>query len=198
MKTYIIDGRNASDSSSFLEEIATVFEFRKDWGNSLDKMQESFSEKIAEWKQYEIQITWIHMGETQSKVELKLIRAVEMMLIDVSNENDGKIKFSIDPYTAKFVLDGSKFKNHSELHKELSRIFAFPEYYGENFAATWDCITDEAIGWYQQKIDVEISWINFAQSRQNLIYEDFKIMNRIFNDIVVYLKDGRIKYTTEE
>ena len=39
-------------------------------------------------------------------------------------------------------LDFSKCSSQEELHQELSGKFCFPEYYGNNLDALWDCLTD--------------------------------------------------------
>jgi len=60
----------------------------------------------------------------------------------------------------KIILDGSKMKNEKVTHKMLKEIFEFPDYYGKNLDALWDCLTD----WYLDE-KAEIIWINFAKSK---------------------------------
>lgn len=40
------------------------------------------------------------------------------------------------------VLDGAKVKNRRGLHKYLHRALGFPDYYGKNLDALYDCLTD--------------------------------------------------------
>ena len=56
----------------------------------------------------------------------------------------------------------------------LKEIFEFPNYYGKNLYALWDCLTD----WYLDD-KAEIVWINFNKSKEYL-GEDADIMLKIF------------------
>lgn len=40
------------------------------------------------------------------------------------------------------MLDGSSIENLSQLHTAFMRAFSFPEWYGKNFDALFDCLTD--------------------------------------------------------
>lgn len=42
----------------------------------------------------------------------------------------------------KVILDGAKVKNRRGLHKYLKRALCFPDYYGNNLDALFDCLTD--------------------------------------------------------
>lgn len=54
------------------------------------------------------------------------------------------IKPSISADNATFLatLDGNRCKTEASLHKELAAILRFPDYYGKNFDAMFDCLTD--------------------------------------------------------
>jgi RNAse (barnase) inhibitor barstar len=39
-------------------------------------------------------------------------------------------------------IDGYKCKNFKDLHQSVAAAFEFPDYYGHNFNALWDCMTD--------------------------------------------------------
>ena len=40
----------------------------------------------------------------------------------------------------KIVLDFSNCKYASEIHKVIKETFSFPDYYGANLSALWDCL----------------------------------------------------------
>ena len=42
----------------------------------------------------------------------------------------------------KLILDGEKISNKDELHKFMKSALDFPEWYGENLDALYDCLTD--------------------------------------------------------
>lgn len=50
----------------------------------------------------------------------------------------------------KIILDFTNMKYPAQLHKELKMKFEFPDYYGENWDALWDCLD----GWYDDDEDV--------------------------------------------
>lgn len=39
-----------------------------------------------------------------------------------------------------FVLDGEKMKTRADAHREIAEVLRFPEYYGCNLDALWDCL----------------------------------------------------------
>lgn len=45
-------------------------------------------------------------------------------------------------YKELYVLDFSQIKNYSELHEIIKKELDFPDYYGRNWDAFWDCLTD--------------------------------------------------------
>ena len=67
----------------------------------------------------------------------------------------------------KIVLDGKKFIDSRTTHKILKNTFKFPDYYGENLDAFWDCITDHAIDCLHDGPE-KIIWKNFNLSRENI------------------------------
>ena len=45
-------------------------------------------------------------------------------------------------YRNPYVVDFSKIKYYGEIHEILKEAFDFPDYYGKNWSALWDCLTD--------------------------------------------------------
>ena len=42
----------------------------------------------------------------------------------------------------KYTIDFTNVKYFSEVHKTIQKSLAFPDYYGCNWSAFWDCLTD--------------------------------------------------------
>ena len=61
----------------------------------------------------------------------------------------------------KVALQGSEMTSVRALHAQLKQQLSFPDYYGENLDALWDCI---------RCVDVPltIEWRDFSQSRLHL------------------------------
>lgn len=45
-------------------------------------------------------------------------------------------------YKDKYTLDFSQIKYFGDIHKVIKNELDFPDYYGENWDAFWDCLTD--------------------------------------------------------
>ena len=45
-------------------------------------------------------------------------------------------------YKDPYILDFRHVKSYDEVHKIIREAFDFPDYYGENWSAFWDCLTD--------------------------------------------------------
>ena len=56
-------------------------------------------------------------------------------------------------------------KNWGTLHQRIRKAFGFPDYYGENWDAMWDCLTDVFLRPVQRHIVVE----GFASMPQELL-----------------------------
>ncbi|SFX09865.1 ribonuclease inhibitor [Thermoactinomyces sp. DSM 45891] len=59
------------------------------------------------------------------------------------------------------VIDGKDIMTISHLHKLLKEKLGFPDYYGENLDALWDCLT----GYIEP---TALQWLNFQDSFENL------------------------------
>lgn len=42
----------------------------------------------------------------------------------------------------KYTIDFREVKEYPQMHKEIGRALDFPYYYGCNWSALWDCLTD--------------------------------------------------------
>ena len=67
----------------------------------------------------------------------------------------------------EIILDGKELVDIQRTHLVLKELFNFPDYYGKNLDAFWDCITDYAIGCCQEESE-KIIWKDFDISKHNL------------------------------
>ena len=74
--------------------------------------------------------------------------------------HDAYTPIAADPVILK--LDGCK--DWGTLHRRIREAFGFPDYYGENWDAMWDCLTDVCLQPVQRHIIVE----GFASMPQEL------------------------------
>lgn len=47
--------------------------------------------------------------------------------------------------TYRYKVDFEKIKSYFEIHEILKRDLDFPDYYGGNLDALWDCLTDQLL-----------------------------------------------------
>ena len=80
----------------------------------------------------------------------------------------------------EIILDGSKFTDIQITHEILKDTFEFPDYYGKNLDAFWDCITDHAIDCLHEG-DEKIIWKDFSISKNNL-GEEADILLQLFQE----------------
>ena len=45
-------------------------------------------------------------------------------------------------YRNPYILDFRNIQYYGEMHAIFKEVFDFPDYYGENWSAFWDCLTD--------------------------------------------------------
>ncbi len=62
----------------------------------------------------------------------------------------------------EIIVDGKKFNTEEELHEFFKKELNFPGYYGMNYNAFWDCLTE---GFDEP---TRIVWINIDQSKERL------------------------------
>ena len=60
--------------------------------------------------------------------------------------------------TYRYKVDFSKVNHFIEIHEVLKRDLDFPDYYGGNLDALWDCLTDQLLS--------GITYIEFCNTKQ--------------------------------
>ena len=67
----------------------------------------------------------------------------------------------------EIVLEGKKFVDSITTHEILKDLFKFPDYYGKNLNAFWDCITDHAIDCTDDGPE-KVIWKDFEVSQKSI------------------------------
>ncbi len=99
-------------------------------------------------------------------------------------------------YKDLYTIDFRKIKYYLEMHRIIKESLDFPDYYGENWDAFWDCLTD-MIG---DKIHIEILGLDiierkFGQSTANTFIDILRELKHYRNDkyaedILIEIVDG--------
>ena len=84
----------------------------------------------------------------------------------------------------KYILDFTNMKNWRYFHAIIAAEFDFPDYYGCNWSAFWDCIVDLLFS--NKELNVEIIGLDkiysdYKKDVDNLI-EELKDLKHIYND----------------
>ena len=100
----------------------------------------------------------------------------------------------------KYTIDFTNVKNFLEMHFVIKEALDFPDYYGCNWSALWDCLTDM----YGGPIYIEILGLENIKNRFGEetvdkmieIFERFKHFEKSFeNDIEIEIALGKTKTT---
>lgn len=62
----------------------------------------------------------------------------------------------------EIIIDGERIKTTDDFHLEIKEKLEFPDYYGENLDALWDCLTGSI------DLPVTLVWDNADLSKENL------------------------------
>ncbi|WP_407666943.1 barstar family protein [Mucilaginibacter sabulilitoris] len=73
----------------------------------------------------------------------------------------------------EIIIDGERIRNIEDFHLEIKEKLKFPEYYGENMNALWDCLTSSI------ELPVTLIWKNVNISKASL-GEDFNSIVDLF------------------
>ena len=77
-----------------------------------------------------------------------------------------------------YVLDMTGCCDWGDFHDRIRKLFAFPDYYGENWAAMWDCLTDL----FGSSDSGEII-VRGTDTMPEDMKEDIETLKEIFNDL---------------
>ena len=99
----------------------------------------------------------------------------------------------------EYVVDFSKVNYYLEMHAVIEKSLDFPDYYGCNWSAFWDCLTDmygDPI--YIKIIGLEVIERKFGDAAEKMIgiLKEFKHFNNdLFSDIIridIIREDGSV------
>ena len=100
--------------------------------------------------------------------------------------------------TYRYKVDFREVKHYIEIHEVLKRDLDFPDYYGGNLDALWDCLTDQLLSGitYIEFYNVENISDKFQKTWREII-QIFKRTKHAYNDkfsdrffITIVRKDG--------
>ena len=94
----------------------------------------------------------------------------------------GKVTDNMYQYKELYTLDFSKVNSIQEIHQIIKDELDFPDYYGMNWDACWDCLTDMIC----DPIHIEIIGIERVQ---NKFSNDAEIMLRILKRLKHHYND---------
>lgn len=102
------------------------------------------------------------------------------------------------PSTEKYTIDFSKVEQYLEIHFVIKEALGFPDYYGCNWSAFWDCLTDM----YGTPIHIEIHGFyvierNFGDAAKKMvgIFRRFKhnYNDKYSNEIQIEFVSGNLR-----
>ncbi len=107
--------------------------------------------------------------------------------------NRKRRKIIMYQYKELYTLDFSKVNYLGEVHKVIKEGLDFPDYYGENISALWDCLTDMV------DIDDPLHIELLGMERiQHLFPKQTELILKTFKDLKHYDNDYYIEQTKIE
>ena len=103
----------------------------------------------------------------------------------------------------KYILDFSGVKTWIDIHAIIEKEFDFPNYYGANWDAFWDCITDfiDSRGLDLEIIGLDKIYSDFKED-VDILVELLKDLKHIYNDkyvnvvkIVIHHGNSKVELT---
>ena len=102
------------------------------------------------------------------------------------------------------ILDLTDCQYLGELHKRIKVALEFPDHYGENWDAFWDCITDLLLS--HKKLSVEIIGLDkiYSEFKEDvdIFIDTLKDLKHIYNDkyanvvkIVIHHGNSKVELT---
>jgi len=77
----------------------------------------------------------------------------------------------------KVIIDGKHIKSEEDFHSVLARELDFPDFYGQNLDALWDCMTGFV------SMPLHLTWANYSVSEKKMS-DSLKAIIELFNNLV--------------
>lgn len=84
------------------------------------------------------------------------------------------------------ILEGKNIRSKEELHEALKKLLEFPDYYGKNLDALWDCLRDV-------ELPLEVEWKDYKESKKWLGKYSEETL-KVFLDFQNECKDFKFRY----
>ena len=103
----------------------------------------------------------------------------------------------------KYTIDFTKVEHYIEMHKIIQEALDFPDYYGCNWDAFWDCTTDfiDSRGLDLEIIGLDKIYSEFKED-VDILVELLKDLKHIYNDkyadfvkIVIHHSNSKVELT---
>lgn len=103
----------------------------------------------------------------------------------------------------KYILDFSGVKTWIDIHAIIEKEFDFPDYYGANWDAFWDCITDfiDSRGLDLEIIGLDKIYSGFKED-VDVFVDSLKDLKHVYNDkyasvvkIVIHHGNSKVELT---
>ncbi len=85
-------------------------------------------------------------------------------------------------------LEGKNIFTIEDFHNQIKEVLDFPDYYGKNYGALWDCLTGDLVG------PIELEWKDFSVSKDRLGDDAINTIVSILNDAAQQYKIMTITY----
>ncbi len=104
----------------------------------------------------------------------------------------------MNQFNQTYIIDFSEVKHYLEMHYVIKKALDFPDYYGCNWAAFWDCLTDmygEPIHIEIRGLDVIVRKFGDAASKLVEILKRFKhnYYDKYSSEILIEIVSGDTK-----
>lgn len=193
-KPIILDFHNAQNFADILSvlkdgfglsefEVNTQYDVERFLTRIFEHREDAFKNRIAKI----IVIGYLYMSKALQKECFKILQLFYKLENTSSNfsywlEGCNDNSFPEEYYLYRkniqglVVLDFEGCKTLGQFHLAIKETFGFPEYYGENWSALWDCLTDI----FNEKTHVVIrGFFSMPENLQEYCTKLFEILDRL-------------------